>query len=110
MRAGNDESFPCGFVKCWRMPKRSRVVAVPDAVSALTLQIVLRVAPAPLPPTAGLSQAAFADVLGLHRTYVGGLERCERNLKLKSVERLADMLELEPLQLLKEPRRRVRGR
>ena len=59
----------------------------------------------------GLSQEAFADVLGLHRTYVGGLERGERNLTLKSVERIAEMLELDPLELLKEkPRRRNRGR
>jgi transcriptional regulator with XRE-family HTH domain len=24
----------------------------------------------------GLSQEAFADVLGVHRTYMGGIERC----------------------------------
>lgn len=37
----------------------------------------------------GLSQEAFADLLGLHRTYVGGVERGERNLTLRSAERLA---------------------
>ena len=34
----------------------------------------------------GLSQEAFADVLGVHRTYMGGVERGERNLTLKSLE------------------------
>lgn len=48
----------------------------------------------------GLSQEAFADLVGVHRTYMGGLERGERNLTLKSVERIAEQLGLEPLQLL----------
>lgn len=38
----------------------------------------------------GLSQEAFADLVGVHRTYMGGLERGERNLTLKSVERIAE--------------------
>jgi transcriptional regulator with XRE-family HTH domain len=50
----------------------------------------------------GLSQEAFADVLGFHRTYIGGLERGERNLTLKNVERIAERLDLEPLSLLRE--------
>jgi transcriptional regulator with XRE-family HTH domain len=49
----------------------------------------------------GLSQEAFADTLGLHRTYVGGLERGERNLTLKSVERIAAQIDEEPLALLR---------
>lgn len=48
----------------------------------------------------GLSQEAFADVLGVHRTYAGGIERGERNLTLRSVERIADSLGLSPLELL----------
>lgn len=48
----------------------------------------------------GLSQEAFADVLGIHRTYMGGLERGERNLTLRSVERLAHRLGVEPVDLL----------
>jgi transcriptional regulator with XRE-family HTH domain len=47
-----------------------------------------------------LSQEAFADVLGVHRTYMGGVERGERNLTLKTVERIAERLDLEPLALL----------
>jgi transcriptional regulator with XRE-family HTH domain len=48
----------------------------------------------------GLSQEAFADVLEVHRTYMGGVERGERNLTLKAVERMAKQLGVEPLSLL----------
>jgi transcriptional regulator with XRE-family HTH domain len=48
----------------------------------------------------GLSQEAFADVLGVHRTYMGGIERGERNLTLKSLERIAGRLDIDPLALL----------
>lgn len=48
----------------------------------------------------GLSQEAFADVLGVHRTYMGGIERGERNLTLKSLERLAERIGVDPLALL----------
>jgi hypothetical protein len=40
-------------------------------------------------------------LLGVHRTYLGGLERGERNLALKSVERIAASLSLDPLDLLR---------
>jgi transcriptional regulator with XRE-family HTH domain len=48
----------------------------------------------------GLSQEGLADVLGVHRTYMGGVERGERNLTLKSVEKIAAKLKVEPLSLL----------
>jgi transcriptional regulator with XRE-family HTH domain len=48
----------------------------------------------------GLSQEAFADVLEVHRTYMGGIERGERNLTLKSLERIAGRLGLDPMALL----------
>ncbi len=51
----------------------------------------------------GLSQEAFADELGVHRTYMGGIERGERNLTLKSLERIASQLDLDPLALLQSP-------
>lgn len=51
-----------------------------------------------------LSQEAFADLLGLHRTYVGGLERGERNLTLKSLERIAGLIGADPRDLLLEHR------
>jgi transcriptional regulator with XRE-family HTH domain len=45
----------------------------------------------------GLSQEAFADVLGVHRTYMGGIER---NLTLKSLERIAERIDQDPINLL----------
>ena len=50
----------------------------------------------------GLSQEAFADVLGVHRTYMGGVERGERNLTLRSLERIAERLELDPTTLIRD--------
>lgn len=49
-----------------------------------------------------LSQEKFAELVGVHRTYMGGLERGERNLTLRSVEKLAAALKLDPLDLLTE--------
>jgi len=52
----------------------------------------------------GLSQEAFAEVLGVHRTYMGAVERGERNLTLRSVERIAARIEADPLSLLQPER------
>lgn len=49
----------------------------------------------------GLSQEAFAEVLGIHRTYMGGLERGERNLTLRSLERIAEQMGVEVEELMK---------
>jgi transcriptional regulator with XRE-family HTH domain len=49
----------------------------------------------------GLSQEAFADLVGVHRTYMGGLERGERNLTLRSVERIAAVIQVDPLDLMR---------
>jgi transcriptional regulator with XRE-family HTH domain len=48
----------------------------------------------------GLSQEEFADQLEVHRTYMGGIERGERNLTLRSVERIAARIDVDPLSLL----------
>jgi transcriptional regulator with XRE-family HTH domain len=47
----------------------------------------------------GFSQEALADHLGYHRTYIGGVERGERNLTLRTLERLAEALEIDATDL-----------
>lgn len=37
----------------------------------------------------GVSQEEFADICGLDRTYIGGIERGERNLSLVNIEKVA---------------------
>lgn len=52
----------------------------------------------------GLSQEKLADMAGLHRTYVGSVERSERNVSIDNMERLAKALEVDITELLsKEP-------
>lgn len=51
----------------------------------------------------GIDQESFAHMLGLHRTYVGSIERGERNLSLRKVEWLAAQLGVKPLDLLVSP-------
>ena len=48
----------------------------------------------------GLSQEAFAERCGLHRTYISTIERFQRNVSLENVQRIADALEIESYRLL----------
>ena len=51
---------------------------------------------------AGLSQEALADKCDLHRTYIGAVERSERNVTLKTIGKIAVALNVDPLDLLEE--------
>jgi transcriptional regulator with XRE-family HTH domain len=44
----------------------------------------------------GISQEELADRAGLHRTYLGGVERGERNLGLLNLLRIARALQVPP--------------
>jgi len=47
----------------------------------------------------GLSQEAFADKSGFHRTYIGMIERAEKNITLANIEKLAKALR-KPISIL----------
>jgi len=49
----------------------------------------------------GLSQDALAELCDMHRTYIGSIERGERNITLVNAERLAKALEVSLSELVK---------
>lgn len=49
----------------------------------------------------GISQEMLAELAGLHRTYVGSVERGERNISIDNIGRLAKALGMEPADLLR---------
>lgn len=50
----------------------------------------------------GLSQEAFAEKCGLHRTYISAIECYRRSIALENVQRIANALEIEPYKLFVE--------
>lgn len=51
---------------------------------------------------AGLSQEAFANKAGLHRTYISALERGKRSVAIDNIEKIAGALEIEAYLLFVE--------
>ncbi len=47
-----------------------------------------------------LTQEKLAEICDLHRTYVGAIERGDRNVSLKNIVIIADALNVEPAELL----------
>ena len=50
----------------------------------------------------GYSQERLAELSGLQRTYVGAVERGERNISIDNMERIASALEVRMRDLLPE--------
>ena len=50
----------------------------------------------------GWSQEELADITGLHRTYISGIERGIRNPTLIIIQQIATALKVNPADLLKE--------
>jgi len=48
----------------------------------------------------GISQEVLAERSELHRTYIGGIERGERNVSLENIVRIARALQITPSKLL----------
>lgn len=55
----------------------------------------------------GLSQEAFAEKCGLHRTYISAIECFRRSIALENVQRIANALEIEPYKLFLEENKDV---
>lgn len=51
---------------------------------------------------AGLSQEAFAEKCGLHRTYISAIECYRRSISLENIQRIADALEIKTYKLFLE--------
>ena len=51
-----------------------------------------------------MSQEEFADICGLDRTYIGGIERGERNVALVNIEKIAKGLRISVSELFQTVR------
>jgi transcriptional regulator with XRE-family HTH domain len=50
----------------------------------------------------GWSQEELGAKADLHRTYIGAIERCEENLTLRTLDKLARALGVKPIELLRK--------
>ena len=48
-----------------------------------------------------ISQEKLAEIAGVHRTYVGMIERAEKNITLRNMEKIAKALNIHITELLK---------
>lgn len=46
-----------------------------------------------------MSQEAFAEVIGIHRTYLGQIERAEKNISIRNLEKICKSLKIDPKEL-----------
>lgn len=69
------------------MTKRKILVAFGDKVRKLRKE-------------KGLSQEELSFKADLHRTYIGMIERAEKNITLTNIEKIAKALDVQPSELL----------
>lgn len=50
----------------------------------------------------GISQEKFAELCGLHRTYISDIERFQRSIALDNIQKIADALGVETYKLFIE--------
>ena len=50
----------------------------------------------------GISQEAFAEKCGMHRTYISAIECYRRSISLENIQRIADALGIETYKLFLE--------
>ncbi len=50
----------------------------------------------------GVSQEEFAEMCGMHRTYISAIECCRRSISLENVQRIADALEIDTYKMFVE--------
>ena len=50
----------------------------------------------------GVSQEKFAEMAGLHRTYISDIERFQRSISLDNIQKIADALNIETYKLFIE--------
>lgn len=55
----------------------------------------------------GVSQEKFAEMCGLHRTYISDIERFQRSIALENVQKIADALGIETYRLFLEDKNNV---
>ncbi len=67
-----------------------------------TLRLQIGKAVRRLRAAAGYTQEGFADACKLHRTYIGAIERGEKNLTTDTIERIAKTLEISAFDLFRE--------
>lgn len=50
----------------------------------------------------GISQERLAEISGVHRTYIGMIERAEKNITLRNIQKIANALNVRIQDLLIE--------
>jgi len=89
--------MPCRHILVWRYRlggDREPMAARSPQHAALGLAI------RQLRRASGVSQEVLAASCGLHRTYIGGIERGERNVSFANLLRISDALDVRPSELM----------